>query len=186
MGRGNDQAQAGAKAGVAQNQTLFNSGQSLYGALAPELQAQMAHPAGIDPVTLAKMKTSNAETAGGTQGAAAGAGALLAGRTRNAGSADAAIAESARGAGQQLSTANQKTDIANAGMKEKQREQAIGGLEGLYGVNTGAANNALGEVANNTNANTNAENASWNWAKYILDPMMQASGQAASGYLGKK
>jgi hypothetical protein len=181
--RGNKQAQGAATAG----QTLSNTGAAnssqLYGALAPELMSQMAAPSGIDPVSLAKIRTSNMQQAGGTQAGAQGAGALLAGRTRNAGSADAAIADSTRSAGQQLSEANLKTDLSNEKLKEGQRENATRGLESLYGTNTNEALGGLGAVASNVNANTGAENASWDWAKDILDPIMGAASGNAAGII---
>ena len=184
MARGNNNAQSGANAALGENQQLYNNGQSLYGALAPELETQMAHPAGIDPTTMAKMNTSSMETAGGSQAGAVGQGALKAARTRNAGGSDAAIAESSRAAGQNLGTANLKTELANESLKEKERESATSGLEGLYGTNTGASVQDLGELAKNVEANTGAENASWDWATDILDPAMKASATAYAGRNG--
>ena len=185
MARGSNQATAAATSAQNLSNTGAGNASQLYGALAPELMTEMAHPSGIDPASMAKIRTSNMQAAGGTQAAATGEGALLAGRTRNAGSADAAIAEGARSAGQQLSNANLKTDLADEQLKEAQRKSATSGLESLYGTNTNEALGGLGAVASNVNANTNAANESWDWAKYILDPAMQASGEAAKGYLGK-
>ena len=181
MARGSNQAQTAANSAQGLSNTGAANSASLYGAIAPELTAQMTAPTGIDPVTLAKMKTSSMQQAGGTQSAATGQGALLASRTRNAGTADAAIAEGARSAGQQLSNANLKTDLANASEKDKQRQAATSGLESLYGINENEALGGLNSVAQNVNANTGAENASWDWAKDILDPMLgDASSLAAA------
>ncbi len=66
-------------------------------------------------------------------------------------------------------------------MKQQKQQAAKGELAGLYGVATPGGSAALNTVANNSQANTAASNASWNWAKYILDPAMQAAGGAASG-----
>jgi hypothetical protein len=184
MARGDNNAQSGANAALGENQQLYNNGQSLYGALAPELETQMAHPAGIDPTTMAKMNTSSMETAGGSQAGAVGQGALKAARTRNAGGSDAAIAESSRAAGQNLGSANLKTELANESLKEKERESATSGMEGLYGTNTGASVQDLGQVANNVNANANAANQSWDWAKYILDPALEADSKIAAAGMG--
>ena len=182
MARGSSQATSAATSAQNLSNTGAGNASQLYGALAPELMTEMAAPQGIDPVTMAKMKTSNMQGAGGSQAAATGEGALLAGRTRNAGSADAAIAESTRHAGEQLSNANLKTDLANESLKEKERQSGTAGLESLYGINTNEALGGLGEVASNVNANTNAANASWDWAKYILDPMIaSAKSGAAAG-----
>jgi hypothetical protein len=172
MARGSNQAKSGANAALGENQQLFNQGQSLYGGLEPSLMSTFAAPQGINPTDLAKMRTSNMQAAGGTQGAATGQGALLAGRTRNAGAGAAAIGEGARAAGEQLSGANLKTDLANQQLKEKQREGAQSGLESLYGVNMGTSAKDLGELAANVGADTQAKSQSWDWAKYILDPIL--------------
>jgi len=183
MARGSQQANAAATAAQGISTQNNANAQALYGALAPELESQMANPAGISPADLAKMDTASKQTAGGSQAAAQGAGSLLASRTRNAGTASAAIADSTRTAGQNLSRATLGTQLANAEMKQREREAATGELGGLLGMTTGASVGALGQVANNVNANTNAENASWDWAKYIMDPMMSAAGSTAGGYL---
>ena len=179
--RGNNQAKSGANAALGENQQLYNQGQSLYGGLEPSLMTTMAHPQGIDPSTMAKMKTSNMEAAGGTQAGATGQGALLSGRTRNAGSADAAIGDSARAAGQQLGTANQKTDIANAAIQEKQREGAQSGLENLYGTNMATSAKTLGEIPSMVNADTSAASQSYDWFTKLVGPLLKQAGGAAGG-----
>jgi len=175
MARGSSQASGAATSAQDISNTAASNAAGLYGTLAPELQAEAAHPAGFDPTTLARMDTEAEQSAGGSQAGAVGQGALQTARTRNAGGADAAIAKSARSASEALSKGVLSTQIKNAQMKESQRRSALGGLEGLYGTNFGGSVNALGEVAQNVNANTNAENASWDWAKFILDPAMQAA-----------
>jgi hypothetical protein len=97
----------------------------------------------------------------------------MAARTRNAGVSDAATAASAKSAGQTLGKENLGVDLANEQLKQQQRNQATSGLEGLYGTNTGASVNSLGQVAENVNANTNAASQSWDWAKYLLDPALK-------------
>ncbi|HEX7741744.1 MAG TPA: hypothetical protein VF442_04830, partial [Sphingobium sp.] len=118
-------------------------------------------------------------SAGGSMAGAVGQGALLAARTRNAGGADAAIGASARSAGRNLSQAALSTDLANAKLKEQQRQAGLTGEENLYGRTLGGRIQALGEVAPNVNADVNAQNASWNWSKYLLDPLLSAGSAAA-------
>jgi hypothetical protein len=114
---------------------------------------------------------------------AVGQGGLRAARTRNEGGSDAAIAESARNAGRTVSRAALGTELADTELKQRKEAAAKGELGQLYGISTGGANQALGETANNVNANTNAENASWNWAKYILDPTLEAASRPTTAYL---
>lgn len=180
MGRNNDQAKAGAtSAQNISNQSAANSG-ALYSTLAPQLEAEAAHPAGYSPVDMAAMNTAAMQTGGGAMAGAVGQGGLEAARTRNAGGSDAAIQESARNAGQQASRGALGTQINNANLKEQQRRAALGGLESLYGGNLNTSVGALGQVAGNVNADTNAENASWDWTKG-LSALSQA-GNAGAGF----
>lgn len=167
MGRGSDQANNAAT--TAQNISTTASGNAgaLYSTLAPALQSEMANPQGFSPVDMARMDTSAMQSAGGTQAAAVGEGALRAARTGNIGGSDAATAKAARTAGEIASEGALSTQIKNAQLKQHQRDQATSGLENLYGTNTGASVNSLGEVASNVNADTNAENASWDWTKGV-------------------
>ena len=180
MARGSDQARGAATSAQNLSNTFAGNASGLYGALAPTLISEAAHPAGIDPVTRAAMDTASQESAGGGMAAATGQGALLAARTRNAGGAQAAIADAARGAGERLSDATLKTRLADASMREKQRQGALSGLGNLYNENAGQSVGSLGAVASNVNANTNAANASWDWAKDFVVPLAQAGASAAA------
>lgn len=121
------------------------------------------------------METGAQQSAGGSQSGAVGQGGLYAARTRNKGGAAAAIADASRGAGQQLSKNLLGIRSANANLKNEQQQAGISGLSNLTGLETGASNNALSNVAGLSNANTNAENASYDWAKDIFDPILQAA-----------
>lgn len=182
MARGSQQATQAATS--AQNISNTNTGEAsgVFNALAPTLEAQAAHPAGFAPATLAAMNTGAEQSAGGAEAAAVGQGALRAARTRNRGGADAATAASTRAASETLSKGLLGTQLANARLQEQQTSQAEGELGNLFSTTTGAGVNALGEVASNVNANTGAENASWDWAKDILDPVLSAAGQGASAW----
>lgn len=184
MARGSDQARGAATSAQGISNTAGGNAQGLYSTLAPELLTEATHPSGFAPTDLAAMDTAGQQSAGGTQAAAVGQGALKAARTRNAGGSDAAIEQSSRDAGEQLSRGALGTQILNAKTKEGQREGALHGLEGLFGTNLGSSVGALGQVASNINADTNAANASWDWAKYILDPALQAAGQGAGAAAG--
>jgi hypothetical protein len=179
MARGSEQATTAGQS--AQNFANTNQGQAnaTYAALMPELQQEVAHPTGFNPAEEAQMKTSNMQAAGGSQAGATGQGALLAGRTKNPGTAAAAIDASSRHAGQQLGQENLATDVANAKLKQQQRQAGLSGLEGLNAQELGGANQALGIVPQAVNANTNAINASYDWAKDIMDPIIGAAGGAA-------
>jgi hypothetical protein len=180
MARGSDQATtAGTSAQNMSNQFGANAG-SLYSSLAPELESEAAHPAGFGPSEMAHMDTAAQQSAGGSNAGAVGQGALLASRTRNAGTADAAVQQSARDSGKTLSKATLGVQNQDAMLKQSQRRAALGGLQGLYGTEAGSSLGALGIVPQAVNANTNASNASWNWAKYLLDPAMGGAADYAA------
>ncbi len=183
MARGSDQAtQAASSAQGLSNQYSGNAG-ATYGALMPELASEAAHPAGFNPTDLARMNTAAQQSEGGSNAGAVGQGALLAGRTKNPGVAAAAIPEATRESGETASKNALGIQTKNAMLKEDQRQAGLKGLQGLNATETGAGISALGEVAPNVQADTAAKNQSWDWAKYILDPALQAAGGAASGYL---
>lgn len=185
MARGSNQAQGASGQANANANTFMGNANSLYSSVVPQLTSEAANPSGYNPTDLAAMETGAQQSAGGTEAAAVGQGGLLGARTRNAGAAPAAIAAASRGAGEDLSKNALGISTANAKLKEQQHEHALGELGGLTTSEGGLANSALGEVANNVNANTNAANGSWDWAKYLLDPAMAGAatgaGMAARG-----
>lgn len=183
MARGSTTANNAATTAQGNSNSLFNSGSSIGSFLAPELESQAANPQGYSPTDMAAMDTAGLQSAGGSQAAAVGSGALRAARTRNAGGADAASAESGRDASAAAGKTALGSRIANADAKVGERGQALSGLGNLYGADVSGANAALGQVAPDVNANTGAENASWDWAQNLLDPILSAGGAAGAGYL---
>ena len=185
MARGNPQASGAAGQSNANANEYNANANSLFGSLAPTLESEVAHPAGFTPEDEAAMETGALQSAGGGQAAAVGQGGLLGARTRNKGAAAEAIPASARVQGQDLSQNLLGIQGANAKLKNEQQQEGISGLTNLTGLETGATNTALGNVAPLVNANTGAANSSWDWAQDTLDPLLSAGGNAASGYLSK-
>lgn len=184
MGRGSQAANTAATSAQNLSNSEENNSAALFGELAPTLEAQMANPTGLTPREKSDMNTAAQQSAGGSQAAAVGQGALLASRTRNAGAADAAIAQSTQKAGQQLSNAGLKTEMADANLKNQNEHAAEGGLEGMYNEANNAGISALGIVPQAVNANTQATNASYDWATDLLDPVMGAAGGGLGAYWG--
>lgn len=182
--RGNPTAQQAATSGLGYSRALQGQQGSLYGALAPALTQDIVNPTGLTPTEKATANTAAQQSAGGSMAGATGQGALLSQRTRNAGTADAAIGESARAAGRNLSNAALNTELEDVALKNRKQAAAKGELGSLYGMTGQEANQALGETAGNVNANTQAANQSWDWAKYLFDPTLQASSRVAAAVLG--
>lgn len=182
--RGDQTASNAENTSVADSGAFMGNANSLYGDLAPTLEGEIAHPAGYAPSDLSAMETGAQQSAGGSEAGAVGQGGLYAARTRNKGGAAAAIADASRGAGQQLSRNLLGVRSANAGLKNQQQQAGISGLTNLTGLETGASTSALGNVAGLSNANTNAENASYDWATDVFDPILQAAGTGAAAFKG--
>lgn len=181
MGRGSQPAEGSATQSQNTATGLTGNATSLYSNLAPGLEAQAAAPSGFSPADEASMETGAEENAAGSGASAIGAGNLAAARTRNAGGFGQAVSDASRGAGETLSRGLLGARNANAELKQHQRDSAVNGLEGLYGTNVGGANTALGNVAANVNADTNAENASWDAFNNITGALSNAA-KAASGF----
>ena len=179
--KGSTQAQQAGTSAQGQFNALSGNAANLYSSLAPELENEAANPQGYNPYDLSAMNTAAQQSAGGSTSAATGQGGLLAARTRNAGGGAAAIADSTRRAGQQLGEESVGIQNKNADLKQRQKQEGMSGLEGLYGEQLGAADQALGIVPQAVNANTNAASQQWDWAKFLLDPLMAAGGTAAAG-----
>lgn len=179
MARGSATADTASKTAAANSGTFMNNAQSLYSNVAPMLTSQAANPQGFNPADEAAMETGAMQEAGGTQAAAVGQGNLEAARTRNAGGFGQAVSDASRGAGETLSRGVLGVRNANASLKQHQRDTALSGLQGLYGTNVGGSNAALGNVAPLVNADTNAENSSWNAFNNITGAITNAAGAAA-------
>lgn len=149
--KGDELANSGA--GNALSKTGANNAASLYGTLSPELSTMATAPPGINPADMAKIQTSSMQTAGGANAGAVGQGSLLSARTKNAGTADAAIAKSGESAGQSLSKANLGTQVENQQVKQQQQQTGLKGEESLYGTNE---SEALGGLNASNNALKNA------------------------------
>lgn len=159
MPKGSNDANATVHQAQKNSNTLTDNSNGIYSALIPQLETEAVHPAGFSPTDLASMNTHAMETAGGATAGATGRGALLAGRTRNAGTPAAAIADAARSGTQALATTGQSIDAQNAELKAKEQQAGLAGLQGLYGTDIAGAGADLSEVAPLVNANTNAEGA---------------------------
>lgn len=178
MARGSAAASNAADTAARTSAGLSGNASALYGTVAPALTRDVVNPTGFSPADLAAMDTAAQQSTGGSEAAATGQGALLGARTRNAGAPMAAIAESTRTAGENLSRGALGTRIQNAMLKNTNRRAALGGLESLYGTNVSGANAASGQIAGDVNADTNARNASWDWASHILQPVLSAAGNS--------
>jgi len=158
---------------------LYNSQASAVNStLAPALTAEAVNPTGYTPTQMGAQTTAAEQSAGGANAGASGGALLRAARTRNAGAAPAAIDSANQHASEGLSQINAGIQTKNADLQQKQKQQGLSGLEGLYGENVGAGENALSE--SNTSLN-DAGNLSNFWQQYLLSAMSGASKAATAG-----
>lgn len=178
----------GVKAGLFQNadigrglEGLYSSeGQGIQSTLVPTLEGQMINPQGYNPTEMAQQRTSAMQSAGGGNADAVGSSLLRATRTRNLGAAAPAIASANRNSGEELSQRNAGIDVRNANLKQQQRSQAERGLEGIYGTDVGAGNQALGL---SSGALSDAGNLKNFWQDLLMQGMKSA-GDVAAAYAG--
>lgn len=152
----------------------------MYGSLAPTLQAEAAHPSGYSPTQLASMNTAAQQSAGGSQAATVGQGALLAARTRNAGAAQNAVGAGTRAAGANLSNAAVGTATKDANLAQQHQQQGIAGEAGLYGTDLGASENALGLSNSALTGAANSGGMNNPWAQFGMQYLKNAGAVAAA------
>jgi hypothetical protein len=171
----------GVKKGLFQNSATGQGLETLYGSQAAQanpvgmLTAEAVNPSGYTPAQMAQQTTAAEQTAGGSNAGATGGALLRAARTRNVGAAPAAIGASNRAAGQELSQINTGIQARNADLMQRQRQQGISGLEGLYGENVGAGLGAL-------NASTGALKDAGSLSNFWQD--LLKAGVGAAGTVG--
>jgi len=176
--------QAAANSGTAQTLSsgLNGNAASIYGGLAPQLQAEAAHPAGYTPSQVASQNTAAQQSAGGTEAATVGQGGLYAARTKNAGAAQNAIGAGTRGAGANLSRAAVGVQNNQADLQQKQQQAGIAGLGGLYNDELGGGEKALG-LSNQSLGIENEADANNPWLA-LLKQGMQSGGQVGAAAVG--
>jgi hypothetical protein len=169
-----------ANSGTANSQasTLSGNAASTYGSLAPTLATEAAHPQGYTPAQQAAQNTAAQQSAGGSNAATVGQGALLASRTRNAGAAQNAIAQGGRQASENLSNAAVGTQVNNANLQQKQQQAGIQGEQQLYGTTLGGGMNALG-LSNQSLGVAGQADANNPWMK-LAQQAIQSAGQAGA------
>jgi uncharacterized protein YfaA (DUF2138 family) len=72
----------------------------------------------------------------------------------------------------------------NAKLKESQKQEGLAGMGKLFGENLGAESKNLGETSEAVKARTGAASQNWDWARYLLDPTIEAGGRVAAAMMG--
>jgi hypothetical protein len=120
-------------------------------AMFPTLLEDATNPQGLSPQEKATMNTASSQSLGGSVAGAVGQGSLLAARTKNPGSATAALDASSKHAGETASKNALGVEEFSTNLAHQKQVNALRELGSLYGTNTeglskmlDAANQSLG------------------------------------------
>ncbi len=166
-----------------QNKQLAGNAQNIYGSLAPQLEAQAAHPEGYTPQQKSAINTAGQQSAGGSMAGATGQGALLAARTRNAGAGANAIQQAGRQSSENLSNVATGTEVGSANLANQQQMNAQKGLEGLNQTELGGSLQALG-LGNQSLGVADQAAANNPWMQ-LAKAGLGAGGQVGAAYAGR-
>lgn len=108
------------------------------------------------------MLTAGLAGAGGATSGLAGAASKDAATTRNPNGFSAALDAAARSRQQAAAGTAEGIQAQNAGVKMAQQQQAGDILSNMYGKSLSAQNGASGQIANDVNAQTNANRQTFN------------------------
>lgn len=125
------------------------------------LTSEMLHPQGYGQQGVSAM---NAAAQAGAGGAASGlTGGLIqrAAVSRNAGGSDAAVSDIARQRMKAAAGASEDIAAKDADLKNAQQQAGAEGLEGMYKTDTSGMLDSNGQVSQDVNAATNANNSGW-------------------------
>ena len=180
-----DDRSAQNQAGQATNQAFSTAGNygsqagQIGGSVVPTLERDVTNAPGYNPTDLNAMLVAGEQGAGGAASGVTGQAGLEAARTRNSGATSSVLDQAMRRKGQILSTNALDVQGANAKLKQQQRSQALGGLEGMYGTDVGAQLKAMGLEAPDINADVNAGKSGWlQQGEGLLDTL---TGSATAG-----
>lgn len=129
--------------------------------LIPTLQQEINNPQGFTPSQTNAMLVAGEQGAGGANAAITGQAGLQAMRTRNSAGTSGVLDQAARRTAQNLSQNAVNIQAKNAELGAQNRQRALSGLQGLYGIDTGAQMKALGLVPEDINAEVNAGKSGW-------------------------
>lgn len=129
--------------------------------LTPFLTAEMLHPEGMSQQGLAAETSAALGGAGGAASGLTGQAVQRAAASRNAGGFQAALGEAARERDKAAAGASEGIAAQNENLRQQQRQEGASGLEHMYGVDTSGMLNAMGQEAQDVNAEVNAGKSGW-------------------------
>ena len=172
-------AQNAAKTATSTGANYGSDASSVSSTLVPELRQEATAPQGFSPTDLNAQLVAGEQGAGGAASSLAGTAGLGAARSRNTGALSGVLDEVSRNKGRQLSENALNVQSSNAQLKEKQRQEGLSGLEGVYGTDVGAQLKAQGLVPEDIGAANQADQTGW--GKDLMNWINTLTGSAKAG-----
>lgn len=140
--------------------------------LVPELTKEATNPTGMTPTEKNNLLVAGAQGAGGATAGITGQADLEAARTHNTGALSGVLDQAAREKTKALSNTTLGVANQDVALKEKQRQEGLAGLQGVYGTDVGAQLKAQGLVpedinAENAAAQSGVQQNALNWFKAV-------------------
>jgi len=159
--------------------------------LTPFLTSELQHPQGYSQGDTSAMLAAGLGGAGGATSGITGLANKEAATSRNAGGFQSALADAARQRMKAAAGASEGIAATNANLKQTQQQDAARGLQGMYGTDTSGMLGAMGQEANDINAEVNASKTGWlQNANQLMDTVSKgakiAGGFGVPGFSGFK
>jgi hypothetical protein len=170
-------------AGTAQNTgaNLGGSAQGISANLTPFLTERMLHPEGYGQQDTSAQVAASTGAAGGATAGLTGQAIQRAAVSRNAGSVNATLADIARERAKAAAGSSEEIAAKNADLKQQQQQQAAEGLGNMYKTDTSGMLEAMGQVAPDINAATNASQSGWLQNSMNVLNSLNNAGNTAAG-----
>ena len=155
------------------------------GTLTPFLTQRLLHPEGYSQGDMGAMLANAFGSAGGATSGITGQANLQAGRARNDAGFSTALDDAARQRTEAAAQTSEGVAANNANLKQDQSNNAARMLQGLYGTDVGAQNDALNTANQATRAGIEAGQSGW--LQNLTGVLSAINGSAsAAGNLGWK
>lgn len=168
------------------NATQYGDNASAIGGnLTPFLTQRMLNPQGYSQGDMGAMLANAFGSAGGATSGITGQANLQAGRSRNDAGFSTALDDAARQRTAAAASTSEGIAANDANLKQDQSNNAARMLQGLYGTDVGAQNDALNTANNATNTGIEAGKSGWLQNMNAIISTLNGSANAA-GSLGWK
>lgn len=155
---------------------------AIAGNLTPFLTQRMLNPQGYSPGDMGAMLANAFGSAGGATSGITGQANLQAGRSRNDAGFSTALDDAARQRTEAAARTSEGIAADNANLKQDQSNNAARMLQGLYGTDVGAQNDALNTANQATRTGIEAGQSGWLQNMTGLLAAINGAGKTPGGF----